>query len=472
MKNFLKAFAFIAGLILFLSACDEYNELTAPGLVDLGTADFSRFVTIGNSLTMAEQSGSVFESGQMYSFGNLIANIVGTTYEQAIFSEPGTPGRLEIESVDFVNGTVEIVENPNQGSPTNLTYPAPYNNLGVKGAFLPDVLNARDANTCYTAQFGSPNPLFDAVLRGLGTQLELALAQQPTFVTLWIGNNDILAFAARGGLFPVTNPQQFATMYGSILDSIDQTGADVVVGNIPDVKNIPYFKTVGPGIGLALQDLMAVNPNVVGLVYQKTSAPGIGIAIPSDLLTGNALVILSASFATAFIGDTTGAYYTTTGIPVPQGVITAYPFGLTQENPWPNDLILDPDEIATVDAVIPAYNDIIEGQALARGYGIADFYTLMNNIGAPGGIVENGITFTSDFLLGNTYSLDGIHPTSQGYGLVANVFIRVINQTYGASIPLVDVSTIPGSLVLAKSIVFDKYGIPNIPYGALDHIIF
>lgn len=471
MKNFLKAFAFTASLILFLPACEDYNELTAPGPVDTGSADFSRFVTIGNSLTMAEQSGSVFESSQMYSFGNIIANIVGTTYKQAIFSEPGTPGRLEIASIDFETQTPEIVENPNQGSPTNLTYPAPYNNLGVKGAFLTDVLNAKDANTCYTAQFNSPNPLFDAVLRGSGTQLELALAQQPTFVTLWIGNNDILAFAARGGLFPVTDPQQFATMYGSILDSIDQTGADVVVGNIPDVKNIPYFKTIGPKIGVALQDIMAVNPNVVGLVYQ-TSAPGIGIAIPSDLLTGNALVILSASFATAFIGDTTGAYYTTTGIPVPQDVIIAYPFGLTSQNPWPNNLILDPDEIAIVDAVVPAYNAIIQGEAQARGYGIVDFYTLMNNIGAPGGIFENGIRFTSDFLLGNTYSLDGIHPTSQGYGLIANEFIRVINQKYGASIPLVDVSTIPGSLVLTNSVGLNKYGLPNIHYGALDHIIF
>jgi len=49
------------------------------------------------------------------------------------------------------------------------------------------------------------DPLFDAVLRGFGTQLELAIAQQPTLITLWIGNNDILAFATRGGLFPPTD---------------------------------------------------------------------------------------------------------------------------------------------------------------------------------------------------------------------------------------------------------------------------
>ena len=39
---------------------------------------------------MAEQSQSVFESSQRYSFGKLIADAVGTAYEQAIFSDPGT----------------------------------------------------------------------------------------------------------------------------------------------------------------------------------------------------------------------------------------------------------------------------------------------------------------------------------------------------------------------------------------------
>ncbi|MBT8385800.1 MAG: G-D-S-L family lipolytic protein, partial [Ignavibacteria bacterium] len=66
MKKIIKiaSIVFIAALILI--GCDEYNKVTAPTL-DVGSADFSRFVSIGNSLTMAEQSGSVFESSQKYS---------------------------------------------------------------------------------------------------------------------------------------------------------------------------------------------------------------------------------------------------------------------------------------------------------------------------------------------------------------------------------------------------------------------
>ncbi len=461
MKKILKivSVVFIAALIFI--GCDEYNKLTAP-TIDVGSADFTRFVSIGNSLTMGEQSQSVFESGQKYSFGKIIANIVGTTYEQAIFSDPGTGDRIEVKTLD----PFETYINPNQGSPTNLNYPAPYNNLGIKGAFLTDVLNARDALTCYTAQFGAPNPLFDAVLRGFGTQMELAMAQQPTFVTLWIGNNDILAFATRGGLFPITDVQQFAADYNTILNNLQATGAQVVVGNIPDVKNIPFFKTVGPGIGLNLQA-----NQIPGMVYQ-TMTGGIGQATPDDLFAGNVLILLTGSSAASLIGDVTGAYYSLNGIPVPPNVNTAFPFGLTPENPWPNNLTLDPDEMAIVDQIVAAYNGIIEGEAASRGYALADIHDLLNRVGAPGGIEVNGVRFTSDFLLGNTYSLDGVHATNQGYGLVANEFIETINTKYGASIPPIDVSALPGSLVFAQGVSMGKYGIPIIPHGSLDHILF
>jgi lysophospholipase L1-like esterase len=356
--------------------------------------------------------------------------------------------------------------NPNTGSPTNLTYPAPYNNLGIKGAFLTDVLNARDAASSYTAQFGAPNPLFDAVLRGFGTQLELTLAQQPTFVTLWIGHNDILAFATRGGLFPITDPTQFAADYATILNNLQTVGAQVVLGNITDVKNIPFFKTVGPGIGLKLQE-----NGLPGLVYGKTSGE-VGVATVDDLFSKSVLVLLSGSSADAYIGDVTGAYYTVNGIPVPPNVNTDFPFGLAPENPWPNNLILDPGEIGIVDQIVAAYNGIIEGEAAARGYAIADVRSLLNRIGAPGGIVVDGITFTSEYVAGNAYSLDGVHPTSQGYGLIANEFIKTINSKYSANIPLVNVAEIPGSLVFAKAVSMGKYGIPIIPHGALDHVIF
>lgn len=463
MKKIIISLCLLSFIVLAIIGCEDYNKLIAPEL-NLGSADFTRFVSVGNNLTMGEQSSSVFESAQMYSFGNLIAKQVGAMYAQATFSEPGTGGRLEVASLNpFTTYT-----NPGQGSPTNLTYPAPYNNLGIKGAFLFDVLNARSANTCYTANFGVPNPLFDAVLRGFGTQLELAIAQQPTFITLWIGNNDILAYATRGGLFPPTDPTVFQTQYAQVLTALNSTGAQIIIGSLPDALLTPYFTTVGPGVGQAISGI----PGAQGLVYQTTGAPGIAVATVTDLISKNVYITLSGSAAASLIGDQTGKYYTDNGIPVPPGVNTAFPFGLTPENPFPNNLVLDPTEITNYRTLRAGYNQIILGLASSFSYSVINWDDIFNQLVSTGGLTVNGVNFSATYISGNFFSLDGIHPTNQGYGIIANEFIKAINTKYGASIPLIDVSAIPGSLIFKDEVSIGKYGIPNIPYGALDHVLF
>ena len=46
---------------------------------------------------------------------------------------------------------------------------------------------------------------------------------------------------------------------------------------------------------------------------------------------------------------------------------------------------------------------------------------------------------------------DGVHPTAQGQAIIANEFLKVINSKFGANYSLIDVSTIPGSIGLAKT---------------------
>ncbi len=128
MKKIFKTFAFIAGVVLILSACDEYNDLTAPPPADSGNADFTRFVTIGNSLTAGYHSSSLYKSVQEYSYGKLIADVMAVSFAQPLVSDPGTGGRLEIESLDPFN----LFTNPNAGEPQNSTHPAPYNNLACR----------------------------------------------------------------------------------------------------------------------------------------------------------------------------------------------------------------------------------------------------------------------------------------------------------------------------------------------------
>src|SRR3990172_1459464 len=92
----------IAGVVLtsiFLMSCEDRSELTAP-TPNQGAVDFTNFVTIGNSLTAGYQSGSLYESAQMYAFGNLIAQQVGTQYEMPLITDPGLPsGRMEVKQL-------------------------------------------------------------------------------------------------------------------------------------------------------------------------------------------------------------------------------------------------------------------------------------------------------------------------------------------------------------------------------------
>jgi hypothetical protein len=110
----------------------------------------------------------------------------------------------------------------------------------------------------------SPNPYFDVILRNSvlkTTQIEQAFSQAPTFLTLWIGNNDVLGYATSGGTSPSAPTDPMHSIWAivwwhsqGLVQYATQTNAKVVVANIPSVTAIPFFTTVGP--------LVAINPAV------------------------------------------------------------------------------------------------------------------------------------------------------------------------------------------------------------------
>ncbi len=478
MKNIIKLVSavFIAALIFI--GCDEYNKLAAP-TVNTGTANFSKLVTIGNSLTAGYQSAALYESAQMYSFGNQIASHMNTTFAQPLFSDPGTGGRMEVISVSPFSSTF----NQNVGMPINLTYPAPYNNLGIPGALLYDVLNATNANNCASALFaGTPNPMFDLVLRetglNLGTQLQQATLLEPSLLLFWIGNNDVLGFATSGGKGPTspTDIPTFNALYNLAAGALANMGAKVVVANIPNVTTIPYFTTVGPTMALNVPWGVLASLGAPGVFYQKHGETiGTGIADSLTLLTGGIIVTLPAGSYAGLIGTPTGKYYEDNNLIIPPGIDITQPFGVHPQNPIPDAFVLDADEIATAQTAIDGYNNVILTAANNYGFGHADMNAKLLQIRANDfglGTEINGVYFKTLYVTGGLFSLDGVHPSSQGQGVLANEFIKAINTKFSANIPLIDVSTIPGSLIFAKGVSFDKFGYPTFSPGTFDHLLF
>ncbi len=458
MKNlnkFLLSLLIVAGIFV---GCDTKTELNAPSAPATGAANFSKFVSIGNSLTAGLQSNALYESSQVNSFGALIAKQVQTPYEQPLISDPGFGGRMEVVSLSPFVSTV----NTTPGQPLNANYGAAYNNMGIPGALLPDVLLATSSETSL-----SGNPIFDLILRGQGTALQQALSLNPTFMTVWIGNNDILGHAAYGGALPYTPTPVFNQLYAQLMGALAQAGVKAAVANIPDITTIPFFTTVGPGLGFALKELQQQNPQVQGLVFElSTGNPPIGLATQDDLITLQHLIPLSAAFATDYLGDQTGKYYSDNGIPVPPYVDTNYPFGLTPQNPWPNRLILDKQEVINSLNVINSYNATIWRETRKYGFALVDVNRELRDI-RQNGLSVDGLQFTSAYGTGGLFSLDGVHPTTRGYGIIANKFIYTINNHYGAQIPGINISTLPASLEISGANL-GKYGIPKVPKDILD----
>ena len=77
MKNTIK---FMIGLLAIgLVSCEpEFeNAVTDEGFYDAGDADFSNYVSLGNSLTAGYADGALYRSGQEDSYPNIMAEQFG-----------------------------------------------------------------------------------------------------------------------------------------------------------------------------------------------------------------------------------------------------------------------------------------------------------------------------------------------------------------------------------------------------------
>jgi len=418
----------LALILVFLLAvsCEDKTDLTEPGKIDTGTADFTNFVSLGNSLTAGYQSSALFQSAQIYSFGKQIADQVGATYVQPTIDDPGIGGRIQVKSIDpFVTTTAAL----NGGEPNNSTFSGIYNNLGIPGSLLPDILQTKESSST-PASF---NPFFDIILRKQGkTPLETAIAAQPTLLTLWIGNNDILGYATSGGTQDHTPVKTFAFLYDQLCGSLAQAGIPVVLANIPNVSAIPFFTTVS-------SQLMAKG---VSVIY-GTKADG--SITPMDL-TKNLLTLKAQEEI-------------------------AQNKGFTESNPLSNSVILDESEIDTVENIVSNFNTTIRSTAQKYGFHLVDINNFFNQV-ENNGYSSDGVNYTTEYVSGGIFSLDGIHPTSQGYAIVANLFIQKINDDFHAHIPKINVSEIPGSLELSKQVSFGKHNLPKFEKGTFDGIFY
>ncbi|WEK19764.1 MAG: SGNH/GDSL hydrolase family protein [Candidatus Pedobacter colombiensis] len=415
----------LALAILGLASCKPSIETFTPSK---GTADFTRYIAIGNSLTAGYADGGLYLEGQQNSFPGMIAEqmkaVGGGSFSTPFFPADKANGTGYLKLTALVNGVPTITTETSNlaivgqvGAVTLYTkYTGEINNYGVPGIRLVD---AR------TPGYANANGLYERLLTGAyGTNptayLDFATAKPWTFFSNWLGNNDILGYASAGATgTPPTDKALFTREYNAVIDKLTSTGAKGVVATIPNVTSTAYFNTVTLQTLLAAINATPAGANVKDIYIQ----PGVGT--PRAATAGD-LFILPLSSA-GVIG-------------VPNGL--GIPYGLDPRNPVESKYVLDMGEVLIVNDYIASYNNTIKSIANAKGLAIMDAYALLNEYAK--GREVNGIPISGAFIQGNLFSLDGIHLTPLGYAITANAFISAINAKYGSSIPIVDVTRYRG----------------------------
>jgi lysophospholipase L1-like esterase len=442
-----------------LAGCQPDLDSNSPA-ASPGSADFTSYVAVGNSLTSGYTDGGLFNEAQATSYPALLAQQFAktgkgpATFVQPAFSAAKKDGSGYIK-LQLVNGAPTPVQ------------PAPGNNylgeqLAVTGVALagglqleaysgtqPDnlgvpgisVLSSVSSLTGGLAPYGLINPFYERLLPAADKPTKDYVTyigqKNPTFFTCWMGNNDVLTYAVAGGVASAANPfsnltdtTRFGIGYRAILQTISKNGTvKGAVANIPNVTNVPYFTTVTVAAVAAL--FKAQNAASPGVFITARSAPGsttttVRLATSADLLT------LTTQ---AFIASEVAA-----GRPAPGSLPTA---------PLPNSYVLDTNEINDVNGVVTRttqLNNIIAKTALRFKVPVVDANTYFAGVAARG-IATNGVNNTTTFATGNFFGLDGVHPTPRGYALIANEWIRVINSYYGSTVPSLDANSYRGVLL-------------------------
>lgn len=488
MKNI--KYILLSAVVLGFTACVEPEDVLEDNGIDTstsqplpaltaGSADFSKFVSIGASFTAGITDGALFNASQQNSFPNIMAEqfgkVGGGSFTQPMMSgnfgglalggtriaDPrlvfGGAGPIPLEAAI---GPVTVATDIAINNPTG-----PFNNMGVPGAKSFHLLSDTYGNIAGVGSYA--NPYFVRMASSpTATMLGDAMAQAPTFFSLsLIGGNDVLGYATSGGTgvdqtgnlnpatygrYDITDPNVFAQAFSTIITTLSSGGAKGVVTNIPNITDLAHFTTV-PHNPVPLDAASAGALNQGYAAYNGALAATQGPNIPQNPLfgalsaeevakrtisfsagEGNALVIidenltdLSAyglpSYRQATEDD---LFVLSLSSLIPQGYGTQIPL----EDRW----ALTPEEQINIQNATNAYNATITSIALANDLALVDLQSILNQA-ATTGIPFDDYIVTADLVTGGMISLDGIHLTSRGYAFMANKFLEAIDTQFGSN---------------------------------------
>ncbi|MDZ7935534.1 MAG: SGNH/GDSL hydrolase family protein [Emticicia sp.] len=414
MKSSLKVLIGILTSFVAITSCENQAEEPSPSSAD--SSIFTKYISVGGSLTAGYTNGGLYRDGQLTSFPNLVAQQAGVKFDQALFpmgQENGTGFWATTQNntttqFDKVSDKLAVLTT----SPLTLAKYAgnTNNNFGVAGLRVSDVNKAGFGNT-KTQGF---NPFFERILPAGKEEMsytDFVKESNPTFFTVSIGEQDLLSYATSGGRTSMTETSSFALNIQKLLDALVVNEAKGVLTNIPNVLDLPYFNF------FSFQELAKTVGSTE--IYITT---GNGIVRPA---TANDKILMEAI-------QNVGA----------KNALSQRK-GLSMNFPLSPEEVLDKDEISIIASRLSDFNGVLKLEAEKRGIILVDLNSIYSQVKSKTYTV-NGLKFDNSLFTGGFFSLDGINPTPRGSAVIANEIIKVINENYKNSlktaIPSLDVS--------------------------------
>lgn len=472
---------------LSIVACNDDDTTVADEPVTAGSANFSKYVALGDSFAAGFSDGALFKKGQDNAYPAILARQFAEAGGGA-FSIP----YMEDNIGGFSNGSSQIPQFPqrlyfNGAGPVNVLgtsatvlgahITGSFSNLGVPGAKSFHLLAAGYGNPAGLATTPPmANPYFVRFASAASTSvLADALTQNPTFFSLWIGGNDVLGYATAGGVKTsedaatgndITPTATFDTAYNALATQLSAGGRKGVIANLPFVSTLPYFTTV-PYNPVNLDATKAGQLNSGYATYNG----GLTVAVTNGWITQAEAdarkVTFQAGANPVVIVDNYLTNLTAYGIPSYRPATKADFLVLPSRNfigtlvggnpslingvsvPLADKWVLSKNEADEIATATTAYNATIQAAATANNLAIVDAKAIMYQL-VNGGIRFGNYHMSASYVTGGAFSLDGIHPSARGYALIANEFSKAINAKYGSTLKQVDLGQYqiqyPGSL--------------------------
>ena len=458
--------AYILSAMIFLAiigmvACKPSVQINKP--ISAGNAVFTNYLAIGGGYTAGMADSSIYVSSQLNSFpmrlfeqfGTVAGNSAakGPFIQPLLTSDAGYPGlKFVLGTVmDTCQGTSSLMPITYPGTPVATdgnAYVSPANNGQINNIGVP-LLRVADfdvAGYAFLSPFakrfyhnvnGTPKDELSFMVHNL----------YPTFFTFWLGQEDVLGYALAGGqgignidsghanplganLYApndITPLTVFETLYDSALNVAMSTGASGAVINIPDITLMPFFNAI-PADGLYLTrqgQADTLNAFWKGKLPQD---PVFHIGYNYFIVKANDGLQRQAVPGELILLTT------------PIANLTCYGWGSYVA--IPQQYVLTTDELQFIRTAITNFNGFIYQESLKYHIAYVDMNTYISTL--SGGMAYNGINYSTSFVSGGAYSLDGINFTQRGYALIANQILTTINSYYHSTLPLTNANAYLG----------------------------